>query len=151
MVLLASLLLAALLPTGSRNWLDLTDEGGGFFPALAASCYFRQLTLDTFTDGGLKLWSMILSIFVVGISYIQGGIKLFDPTAEVTRTYLRAWPGIYVKRLLQYLERKTSLRGFRAHLWMLPYLLWYTIFAIARASWDIIDSMLMEVSQGTLF
>jgi len=146
MFILATLLIVALLPTGSRNWLDLADEGGGFFPALSAKCYFEQLTLSTYTHGELRVWSMVLSVLVVGMSYLLGGIKLFDPTSEITRSYLRAWPGRYAKRFLCILEQRAARKGVISSLWMTVFLLCFCTFCIARASWDIAGSMLAEVS-----
>ncbi|KAF1998801.1 hypothetical protein P154DRAFT_438573 [Amniculicola lignicola CBS 123094] len=145
MFVLASLMIVALLPTGSHNWLDLADEGGGFYPALPTACYFKQLRLGTFSHGGPKIWSMVVSILVVGVSYIHSGIRLFDPTAEFSRRYFRAWPGKHIKRFLHHLERKSRPHGTRATLWNVSFLAVYVVFVIARASYDICESMLTEI------
>lgn len=143
---LGSFLVAALLPTGSHNWLNLLPDEGGFYPGLAAKCYFQQMGTDTYNPrGGPKVWSMVVSILVVGISYIHSGIRLFDPTAELTRNYFRAWPGSYLKRSLHFLERKSNLKGLRAAFWTLVFLLVFAGFTSARALYDIMESMLLEI------
>ncbi|KAF2261574.1 hypothetical protein CC78DRAFT_583579 [Lojkania enalia] len=145
MVILASLLIVALLPTGSQNWLDLVDEGGGFYPGLPTVCYFEQLVLNTYTHGGPKVWSMAVSVLVVGLSYIRSGIRLLDPTAEFSRQYFRARPGLYVKRLLYFLERRAGSKGARAFIWQIPYLVSFAAFVSTRVAFDIVESMLLEV------
>lgn len=141
MFILASLLITALLPTGSDNWLDLTGAGGDFYPSLSALCYFKQLTKDSYSHGGPRIWSMVFSVLVVSISYIHSGIRLFDPTSELTRKYLRAWPGHHIKRLLHFLERRSRKQGF----WKVPYLLVFAFFTSARVSCDLVASMLVEI------
>ncbi|PSN68909.1 hypothetical protein BS50DRAFT_632753 [Corynespora cassiicola Philippines] len=145
MFILSSLLVVALLLTGSQNWLDLLNEGGGFYPSLSALCYYQQITMESFTDGGPRLWSMVFSILVVGLSYIHGGIRLFDPKAEFTRRYFRKMPGTYLKRIVNFLDHKSKQRGIRAAPWILPLLLAYSTFVIARSSYDIAESMLLEI------
>ncbi|KAF2714203.1 ArfGap-domain-containing protein [Pleomassaria siparia CBS 279.74] len=141
MAILASLLITALLPTGSKNWLDLTGQGGSFYPSLGALCYFRQLSLKDFSNGGPQILSMIFSVLVVGTSYILSGIRLFDPTSELTRQHLRNWPGSYLKSLLFFLERRSR----RNMVWTIPYSITFGGFAAARAFYDLAASMLMEI------
>jgi hypothetical protein len=146
MFVLASFLIVALLPTGSHNWLNLLPGGGGFYPSHSAKCYYVQLVTDRYDpEGGPKMWSMVVSIFVVGVSYVHSGVRLFDPTAALTRKYFRAWPGSYLKRFLYLLERKSAPRGLRAGLWTLPYLVVFAGFASLRAVYDILESMLFEI------
>ena len=117
MIILASLLIAALLPTGSRNWLNLFHEGEGYYPSLSTACFYKQLTMSTFTiHGGPKIWSMVFSVFVVAISYLHCGVRLFDPGARVSHKYLRALPGSKIKQGLLFLERRALRNGLRAKL-----------------------------------
>lgn len=145
MFILGGLQIVALLPTGSQNWLDLYGEGGGFYPSLSAQCYFEQLTMASFTSGGPRIWSMILSVLVVGISYIHSGVRLFDSTAAFSRRYFRTVPGTYLKGLLYFLERKADQRALGAAIWTLPYLLSFFAFSSARAFYDLAESMLLEI------
>ncbi|KAH7120800.1 hypothetical protein B0J11DRAFT_438088 [Dendryphion nanum] len=146
MFILASLLIAALLPTGSRSWLNLLPDEGGFYPSLHAICFFQQLGILGFnTHTGPKLWSMIVSVIVVALSYIHTGIRLFDPTAALTRKYLRAWPGNHLKFLLHSLEMNSRSRGLKACFWKLLYLALFAGFVSVRAFYDIAESMLLEI------
>lgn len=47
MCILGGLMVAALLPTGSRNWLDAAQEDGPLYAGLSAQCFFRQYVLVT--------------------------------------------------------------------------------------------------------
>jgi uncharacterized membrane protein len=42
MCIMGSLQVAALLPTGSRNWLDAAREAGPLYPGLSTECYYQQ-------------------------------------------------------------------------------------------------------------
>ncbi|KAF2113284.1 hypothetical protein BDV96DRAFT_601462 [Lophiotrema nucula] len=144
MFVLASLLIVALLPTGSHNWLNLLSEGE-FYPSLPAACYFRQLPLDSYSHGGPKIWSMVVSILVVAISYIHSGIRLFDPTAEFTRKHFRAWPALHIKRALNFFEQGSRQGGIRAALWKVLFLVAFAMFTCSRAFLDLAESMLLEI------
>ncbi|KAF2662386.1 hypothetical protein K491DRAFT_709756 [Lophiostoma macrostomum CBS 122681] len=144
MVVLASFLIVALLPTGSDNWLNMS--GNGFYPSLPAQCYFKQIEKPTYNPyGGPKTWSMAISVLVVAFSYIHNGIRLFDPTAEFSRRWFRSFPGWYVKQILRMLEDRATAPGLRAATWSVPYLLVFAAFASARALYDIAESMLLEI------
>ena len=66
MLIFGSILIVALLPTGSHNWLNLLPTEGGFYPGLSAKCYFEQMGKRTYNPrGGPKEWSMIVSVCVV--------------------------------------------------------------------------------------
>jgi hypothetical protein len=47
MCILGGLMVAALLPTGSRNWLDAAQEDGPLYAGLSAQCFFQQYVLAT--------------------------------------------------------------------------------------------------------
>ncbi|KAF2684559.1 hypothetical protein K458DRAFT_431473 [Lentithecium fluviatile CBS 122367] len=146
MVVLGSIQIVALLPTGSRNWLDPFDEGGGFYPSLPAECYFEQLSMRSFLNNGPRIRSMIFSILVVGFSYIHSSLRLFDPTAELTRKYLRAIPGSYLKQALFFLEKQATQRALRATPWIPAYAIIFDSFTSLRALYDISESMLAEIT-----
>ena len=146
MVLLASLLIAALLPTGSRMWLNgYPDDGEGFYPSLSAICFYKELGMRSFLRRGPKIWSMIFSVVIVGVSFLRCGIQLLDRGGDVSRTCLRTLPGSKFKRFLKFLEDKTSSHTIQAYIWHAPYLLSYTGFIIARAIYDVSESMLLEI------
>jgi hypothetical protein len=146
MFILSSLLIAARLPTGSKNWLTLFHEGEGYYPSLSALCFYKQISKSTFTiTGGPTIWSMAFSVFVVGVSYLHCGIRLFDPGASISHEYLRAWPASKIKRGLRTLEQKVLRNGTRAKLWHVPYLVCYGVFTRCRAFYNISGSMLLEI------
>jgi hypothetical protein len=146
MVILASLLIAALLPTGSRNWLNMFQQGEGYYPSLSTACFYKQLSMNTFvTNSGPKIWSMVFSVFVVAVSYLHCGIRLYDPGAQISHKYLRALPGRRIKEALHFLEKKAMRNGLRAWFWHVLYLTFYAVFVCSRAFYDISGSMLLEV------
>lgn len=146
MFVLATLLIGALLPTGSRNWLDLFEGGEGYYPSLSTACFYKQIITSSFIGHrGPKIWSMVFSVFVVAVSYLHCGVRLFDPGARTSHKYLRAWPGAQIKQVLYFLERKAMRDGLRAQLWHVPYLLLYAIFVCLRVFYDISGSMLLEI------
>jgi len=146
MVLLASLLIAALLPTGSRMWLNgYPDDGEGFYPSLSAICFYKELGKRSFLRRGPKIWSMVFSVVIVGVSFVRCGIQLLDRGGDVSRTCLRTLPGTKFKQFLSFLERKTLPHTIQAYILHLPYLLSYAGFITVRASYDVVESMLLEI------
>jgi hypothetical protein len=152
MAILASLLVVGLLPTGSRNWLDLfhDDQDEAYYPSLSALCFYKQLTMSIFTTSwDPKIWSTVFSVFVVVASYLHCGIRLFDPGAGTSHTYLRAWPGSKIKQGLYFFEHKAMREAIRkslvAKVWTVPYVTSYALFTCCRAFYDISGSMLLEI------
>ncbi|KAF2805838.1 uncharacterized protein BDZ99DRAFT_574127 [Mytilinidion resinicola] len=147
MFVLATMLIVALLPTGSQNWMDLAcKEGEGcFFPSLQAKCYYRQMITNKFDNGHTKIYSMVVSILVVSLSYINCGVKMFDPTSAVTRRYIRVWPGRQIKRVLRRMVRSSEKSMWANIILRLPYLALYSAFTSARALCDTVESMLGEI------
>lgn len=146
MFTLGSFLVVALLPTGSHNWLQLMDNEGGFYPSLPAVCFYEQMQVSTYRyHGGPKAWSMIMSLLVVIASYVHSGARLFDPTAEFTRKWLRNWPGSHVKRFLYLLEQRAAHRGLRSIWCKVAYLIIFAGFTSVRAFYDLVESMLLEI------
>lgn len=145
LVVLATLQIVALLPTGSKDFLNLYQQGQ-YIPGLDAACYFKQLTMKGFTTrGGPKVWSMVFSVFVIAATYVSCAFRLYDQGAGTAYKYFRVWPGTKLKEGLRSLEHKALQKGFRATLWHVPYLLYYASFTICRAGDDLLGSMLMEV------
>ncbi|OAL47847.1 ArfGap-domain-containing protein [Pyrenochaeta sp. DS3sAY3a] len=146
MVTLASLLIAAFLPTGSQNWLNQYQANGtAYYPTLSTACFYRQLGMRNFLPRGPKLWSMIFSVAVISVSYIHCAVRLFDPNGQTSQKYLRAWPGSYFKSLLFFLEKKVLCKGVQSRFWNILYLPLYAIFVSTRSFFDIIQSMLLEI------
>ncbi|KAH9868865.1 hypothetical protein J1614_007940 [Plenodomus biglobosus] len=144
--ILGTLLIVALLPTGSKTWLNqYPHDGEGFYPSLSTACFFKELTMERFRHRSPKLWSMAFSIAVVVVSYVHCIFRLFEPTAGTPRKYIRQWPGTKVKHALYFLERKSASQSLAAYLWHVLYLIMYSMFIPARAFYDIAESMLLEI------
>lgn len=144
--ILGTLLIAALLPTGSKMWLNqYPNDGQGFYPSLSTACFYKELTMKEFRSRSPKLWSMAFSVVVVAVSYVRCIFRLFEPIAGLSRKYIRQWPGSKVKHTLHFLERRSTSRRLPAYLWQVPYLAFYSAFIAARAFYDIAESMLLEI------
>ncbi|KNG52148.1 ArfGap-domain-containing protein [Stemphylium lycopersici] len=146
MVLLGSLLITALLPTGSKMWLNGDpDDSEGYYPGLHAVCFYKELGRPSFTQGP-KLWSMIFSVGILAVSYVYCGMLLISPSAGIPLENFRMRTGLKLRHFLDYMKRKTaSPRILYAILWHIPYLLSYAIFISIRAFYDICLSMLLEI------
>jgi len=126
-------------------WLNgYPDDGEGFYPSLSAICFYEELGMRSFLRRGPKIWSMIFSVVIVGVSFVRCGIQLLDRDGDVSRTCLRTLPGTKFKQFLSFLESKT-LPTIQAYIWHLPYLLSYAGFINVRASYDVFESMLLEI------
>ncbi|PVI04517.1 hypothetical protein DM02DRAFT_586190 [Periconia macrospinosa] len=144
MFALSGLQIAALLPTGSKDWLDVYGQAGDFYPSLSAECYYKQLASPSFSRRGPRIWSMVLSVVVISISYIRCGIRLVGPTPNLNYKYLGRIGNCYT-RFLHLLGRKATQKGLRASFWIVPYLAFYAIFVNVRATIDCAQSMLGEI------
>ena len=105
MVVFVGLLVTALLPTGSRMWLNgYPDDTEGFYPSMNAYCFFLELRSPAKFHKGANFWTMIFSVIFILISYFHCGIRLFDPIAGSSRRNLRTIPGTKFKQLLYSME-----------------------------------------------
>lgn len=146
MVILAALLITALVPTGSIHFLNILTFQQGYYPGMAAACYYKQIAHGTFLQSGsTRAWSMVISILVVAISYIHCGVRLFDPWATTSHKYLRSLPGTKFKHGLRFLEEKSKLSGLRGIVWRVVFMNMVGVFAVCRATFDIASSMFLEV------
>ncbi|KAI8938423.1 hypothetical protein NX059_004316 [Plenodomus lindquistii] len=144
--ILATLLIAALLPTGSNMWLNqYPNDGEGFYPSLSTSCFYKELSMKGFRRRSPNLWSMAFSVVVIVVSYVHCIFRLFEPIAETSRICTRQWPAAKVKRTLHFLETKSEDGRISSCLWNMPYLITYAGFTTARAFYDIAESMLLEI------
>ena len=147
MVVFVGLLITALLPTGSKMWLNgYPDDTEGFYPSMNAQCFFVALRIPARFHKGANFWTMIFSVILICVSHFHCGIRLFDPTAGSSRKYLRTIPGTKIKQVLYSMERKAgSSYSLHALVWRAVYLFVYAIFTFVRAAYDISESMLVEI------
>jgi hypothetical protein len=146
-IILGVMMIIALLPTGSKNWMNLAcrENQSCFFPSLHAQCFYQQMTMKSFNNGRTKMYSMVLSVLVVGLSYVSCGFKMFDPSSAVTRQYARVWPGVQLRRLLRKLNIWSQTGKLARISFRILYMAVYAAFTSARAIFDIMESMLGEV------
>ncbi|KAE8845241.1 hypothetical protein PTNB85_03506 [Pyrenophora teres f. teres] len=147
MVVFVCLLITALLPTGSKMWLNgYPDDTEGFYPSMNAVCFFTELRMPAKFHKGANFWTMIFSVLLIFVSHFHCGIRLFDPTAGTSRKYLRTIPGRKFKQVLYSMERRAG-KSYSLHalVWKIVYLFTYAIFTFARAAYDILESMLAEI------
>ncbi|RMZ73318.1 Vanillyl-alcohol oxidase [Pyrenophora seminiperda CCB06] len=147
MVIFVGLLIIALLPTGSKMWLNgYPDDTEGYYPSMNAYCFFLELRMPAKFHRGANFWTMIFSVLLIFGSHFHCGIRLFDPTAGSSRKILRTIPGTKFKQLLYSMERRGG-ASYTLHAlgWRIIYLLAYAIFTFARATYDICESMFAEI------
>ncbi|KUJ08103.1 uncharacterized protein LY89DRAFT_789336 [Mollisia scopiformis] len=140
MNILILLLLAALVPTGNRNWLP--DEG----PDLTGSpawCLFkyhsRGVNVTSFT-------TMLFSVLVLCISYATRAIKLFQWSSKYSRLILRTKPGNVLKSHIQKLYRGRENAKTKRWIFSIPYNILSAVLLVVRSWMDVLESMLWEIT-----
>ncbi|KAF3941825.1 hypothetical protein ABW19_dt0209001 [Dactylella cylindrospora] len=74
---------------GYRAWYNFS-QGSGVLPlSFPTKCLYQrhELSVNLFTDNGA-----MLSVFILGISYLTRMVKLFAPSSAFAGTILRDWP-----------------------------------------------------------
>ena len=155
MVVTASLLGVALLPTGSQWWLSTgLYTGGKKFDTLGipALCFFQGRNLfgrnlgPSPVDQGMQAPSMMVSIFVLFFGHVTRMIKLWPEASNFTRFWLRTKPGSVIKRVL-HASNHRSRQPKASIYWTLQRMLIEIIYIVILAHLVIWDSMLWEVSR----
>ncbi|KAI4707218.1 hypothetical protein J4E89_008157 [Alternaria sp. Ai002NY15] len=98
-------------------------------------------------------WQMMVFIswfasfaFVSATAFLEGCSQTNkNRGGDMSRTCLRTLPGTKFKRFLSFLESKTLPPTIQAYIWHLPYLSLYAGFITVRASYDVLESMLLEI------
>ena len=148
MLLMATMLGIALLPTGDALWFSFNslDYSGIGLPAL---CYFRRLVAHTpgpkFDFKSPQAWSMVISVVVLFLSYLMRLIKLSVRATAFTRLWIRSKPSRILRNALDDSSRRTN----GAHMviyWRVKQLVLETVYVFLRASFDIYESTLWEVN-----
>jgi hypothetical protein len=93
-----------------------------------------------------QLSSMVIFILVLVSSYIFRAIKLFQWSSTKARELFRTIPGSRVRRFLDKLY--LGMQGEPEHKWIIsvPYWLILDIYIVARACFDLAESMMWEVN-----
>jgi hypothetical protein len=143
-------LCAALVPTGNGLWLpdpqeDVDVNGTSAIPfsyvGMPAVCFFKITVAND-----RKLSSMIISILVLVTSYISRAIKLFQWSSTKARKWLRTIPGSKVRSFLDKLYLGIQDDPQRRWIISIPYWLILDVYIVAKACFDLAESMIWEVS-----
>ena len=143
MSIIAVMLTVSLVPTGSPIWLN--------FPGEQAGCYFRFLSESWKTFGPGKqrndAFLAMTTVAVIMIGLLTRIIKLFPRASTYARTNLRVKPGRRVKQGLDTLLAIAESVGPRWSHWTIAifYNPFLVVFLIARAVFDLLESMVWEV------
>jgi hypothetical protein len=143
MSMIAIMLVVSLLPTGSPIWLR--------FPGESAGCYFQSLAAGWKVPGPDQprnnAFLAVTTAAIIATSYLIRFIKMFRRTSTWTRTHLRVKPGRKVKQVLDILLAIAESVGPKWSHWtiLILYNPFLVVFLIARAVFDLIESMLWEV------
>jgi hypothetical protein len=150
-------LCVALVPTGNGLWLpdnswsiDIQNGTDSVqysysYVGMPAACFFN-ITLPN----SRQTSSMVISILLLFISYTTRAIKLFQPSSVKARKWLRTNPGTKLRRLLDKLHVGRQMEQKQTWIISIPYWFILSLFLIARAIFDLAESMIWEVSTNTL-
>mgnify|MGYP001585796952 CR=1 FL=1 len=149
MLLLAVTLVVALLPTGGTCGLP-DNFNKGFFPGAPAKCCFLLMGRrhGFITDDGSSVASLIASELLLIISSSTRAIKLFKTSSDFARMWSRRKPAQLCKRFVRKLDErhKRSRRGLAQFTYYAGHCTIVTFILLARAIYDLADSILWEVS-----
>jgi hypothetical protein len=143
MLMIVIMLVVSILPTGSPTWLN--------FPGDYAGCYFQSLTASWNASAGGQprnnAFLAVATVAIIATSYLIRFIKMFRRTSTYTRAHFRVKPGKQVKRGLDALLKMAESVGPKWSHWtiLIFYNPFLVVFLIARAVFDLIESMLWEV------
>ena len=143
MLMIVIMLVVSILPTGSPTWLN--------FPGDYAGCYLQSLTASWNSSAGVQprnnAFLAVATVAIITTSYLIRFIKMFRRTSTYTRANFRVKPGRQVKRGLDALLKIAESVGPKWSHWtiLIFYNPFLVVFLIARAVFDLIESMLWEV------
>ena len=145
MVVMVTMLVCALLPSGDDEWYL------GLPPAL---CYFRRLAARSpyhhFKIGTYEITpmvSMVTSVLVLFSSYLTILVKLSVKATTFTKVWIRTKPGRTLKSHLRTsMQRAGRSKSIMFIYWRLQHFVLETAYVLLRACFDIYESTLWEVS-----
>ena len=141
MLVMITMLVIALLPTGDGGW--------AVFPAPSAWCYFRRLIArppeERFQFDLYYSTQMLISLVVLLSGYLTRMIKLSRQATAFTKLWIRTKPGRMLKDSVKNsMQRAGEPSSF--FYWRLKHLILKTTYVLLRAYFDIYESTLWEVS-----
>ncbi|KAE9366901.1 hypothetical protein N431DRAFT_487371 [Stipitochalara longipes BDJ] len=146
MSVLIGLLIFALVPTGSRIWLEEGYSLGvsAINAGVPALCFLRfQVPGSHF--GGEQGTSVIFSIMVLFLSYATRVVKMFSWSSKKARFYFRTSLGNPVKRLQRNLYEGMQRSSILRWMFFIPYWAILSLVIVIRACLDSFESMIWDI------
>ena len=163
MLLMVTMLMIALLPSGDIEWLGgatsselvllpsgeaLQLVGIPLEAGLPALCYFRRLVArspeEQFEFDPYQTLSMLISVMVLFSGYLTRLIKLSNKATAFTKFWIRTKPGRLLKNTLNDSIQRARRPNANKY-WRLKHLILETAYVLLRACFDIYESTLWEV------
>jgi hypothetical protein len=115
----------------------------------ASAAGFHEARTSQVPFNGLLV---LLSLYILSISYISRVISLFGYTSTIAQRWLRMKPGNLLKKvIIRILERSNRSKATFRNLWTLLALIITTIYVLLKVMFEIGQSMFWEVSSSSLF
>lgn len=135
MGILASMLIVGLLPTA--NYIDLLHS---------ISSEYAMCHLAIRPSSGIALWSMVLPILVIALSFVSRVIKLHKTLSVELWGKLRTRASVNARSILLVVYNRCSTRGLKQRLsFFLVYRPLFAAFFVARLVFAAWSSMFVEV------
>ena len=163
MLLMVTMLMIALLPSGDTWWLggaassamaplpsgdSLWSDEIPLVARLPALCYFRRLVArspeERFEFDPYQTPSMLISVMVLFSGYLTRLIKLSNKATAFTKFWIRTKPGRLLKNTLNDSIQRAGRPNANKY-WRLKHLILETVYVLLRACFDIYESTLWEV------
>lgn len=146
---LIALLIAALIPTGSKAWLrDGNNKPQNVW--MPAMCFYTS-SVPGGRLGSVQLSSLIVSISILLASYVTRVVKLFGWTSNLARIYLRTKLGRKVRTWQKILYDAKSKTETQKWIFSVPYMTIFVFVIIARACLDSFESVAWEVCHNVKY
>ncbi|KAH0536789.1 hypothetical protein FGG08_006357 [Glutinoglossum americanum] len=139
MFALITMLVVAILPTGSEHWL--------YDGSIPVKCFYARMRSPGFF-GGDPLALMAISMIILLSSYLARAVKLFEPSSAFARNILRDRPRAIAERFLSKLDRRSTREMSMSRMFSLLYGIGIAGFVIGRAVFDLAESIFFEVRPG---
>ena len=143
---MVSLLVIALIPTGDGGWY-LANVNNKFRSGIPALCYFKRLSSqppNRFTFDASQSLSMMLSQFLLFLSYVGRLVKVFSSLSVLTSLWIKEKP----KSILTEALRKSMMQAGRpgaSCLHRTTSLVYESVLVFAKACINVYESTLWEV------
>jgi hypothetical protein len=137
-----AMLVAGLVPTTQPGFADTTRP---ITLAIPARCFFHRPALSG-KSIDYQASSAILSIVLLGLTYIKRVVKLFQWSSGRAQRYLRVKPRNMFLTALGFTDTGVSLVHVRLCRYRITYIFLLVVYVMAKATHAVMESMLWEAS-----